>query len=280
MRRLLNRCLVFSVCLAIGLVAALPARGLTVAELQKALAGGAHLTVIDVRSVTLFQLGHIPGAINIPAALCAQKHLPPLGRVVVCDAGLGGEGAATAALALSSKPGITAEVLAGGFAAWESAQAPTTRRAGLRPELPNYITYARLKAAKSEDYVLVDLRSPPPAAVATSAASKVSVAAPALTDLSVEFPGAHITTSPFSTAASSKAASSSAAPPPLLVLIDNGDGKAQAMARALKAGGVRRYVILAGGELTLARHGEAGLKREGSHPLSSKSASAPGGATQ
>jgi hypothetical protein len=50
----------------------------------------------------------------------------------------------------------------------------------------------------------------------------------------------------------------------LLVLIDSGDGKADEMARALKANGNKRFVILAGGEEMLARKGKAGLQRSGS----------------
>jgi rhodanese-related sulfurtransferase len=51
--------------------------------------------------------------------------------------------------------------------------------------------------------------------------------------------------------------------PPLIVLIDSADGSAEALARLLKAGGSRRYAILAGGELSLARKGQPGLKRSG-----------------
>ena len=51
--------------------------------------------------------------------------------------------------------------------------------------------------------------------------------------------------------------------PALIILIDSADGTAQKRARALKAGGVRRYAILAGGELILARHGQPGLQRAG-----------------
>ena len=51
---------------------------------------------------------------------------------------------------------------------------------------------------------------------------------------------------------------------PLLVLIDNGDGTAEVMARRLKASGDSRYAILAGGELVLSRNGQSGLQRSGS----------------
>src|SRR5882724_12830200 len=113
------------------------AGGVTVSELQHELAAGGKLTVIDVRTTPLYNQGHIPGAINVPASLCAQKNLPPLGKVVVCDAGLGRDSADQAAAALAAKPGITVEILEGGFAAWESAQAVTTKAPGMKPESPN-----------------------------------------------------------------------------------------------------------------------------------------------
>jgi hypothetical protein len=52
---------------------------------------------------------------------------------------------------------------------------------------------------------------------------------------------------------------------PLLVLIDDGgaDNSALEMARVLKANGVRRVVILAGGEEILSRAGKPGLQRRG-----------------
>ena len=246
-------------------------------ELQKELAAGSKLTVIDVRTTSVFSRGHIPGAINIPASLCAQKHLPPLGRVLVCDAGLGRDAVDQAAAALAAKPGITVEILEGGFAAWESAQAATTRAPGMKPEAPNYITYEQLKAAKAGDMVLVDLRHS-----ASPKQERVSATAPAqlpepLTDLSHEFPDLPLTQSPFSAQPKLKAASGGSTTPPLLVLIDNGDGKAQEMARTLKANGVKRYAILAGGELILSRHGQRGLQRSGPSSQSDNLLSAPKG---
>ena len=52
-------------------------------------------------------------------------------------------------------------------------------------------------------------------------------------------------------------------PLPLMVLIDDGDGKALEMARILKANGVQRVVVLAGGERILERDGAPGLQRMG-----------------
>jgi len=243
----------------VALFAASAADGMTVAELQQKLDKGAKLTVIDIRSPTLFARGHIPGAINVPASLCEQKKLPPLGTVIVCDEGLGRDASGTAVQALAAKPGITVQVLEGGFAAWESAQGITSGGRGVQPEAANYITYAQLKAAKPEELVLVDLRKQPPRT--QSLATNGAAAAPPLTDLNKEFPGMRVTQSAIGTTPAP--AGKSPGPPPLLVLIDNGDGTAQVMARTLKANGTKRFVILAGGELILARHGQSGLQRSG-----------------
>jgi len=240
-----------------GCCAALSAGAVTVAALQEEMAAGAKITVIDLRDTIEYAEAHIPGAINVPASLCPQKHLPPLGKVVVYDDGLGRRGAAalqSAAAALGAKPGITVDVLEGGFAAWETGGGLTTRGRGLKRETFNYLTYAQLRSAAAGEVVLVDLRK------LTGAVQKIS---PALTDLSREFPGKRVVA----------AAPEAAAGGPLVVLIDSGDGSAETAARALKGRGIRRYAILAGGELAIARKGRRGLER--SNPGSSAGARNP-----
>jgi rhodanese-related sulfurtransferase len=231
------------------------------AEVQQQLRAGEKLTLIDVRPTALFKQGHIPNAINVPASVVPHKQLPPLGRVVVYDDGLGQDTASDAAAALNKKEGIAAEVLVGGFAAWESAQSPTTQPRGLNPEKLPMITYERLKRAPLQDLVLVDLREARPAAASPNALP--AAAAPALTDLHAEFPNARITRSPFEAVAPKTTASSTTASskPPLVVLIDSGNGAAQQMARTLKANGIERFAILAGGEEILAHKGRSGLSR-------------------
>ena len=261
------------VWLAIGCLGAWNAGALSVAGLNEQLAEGAKLTIVDVRSTSLFTQGHIPGAINIPAALCSGKNLPPLGKVVVCGAGLGKDAEETAAAAaLALKPGLSVEVLEGGYAAWQSAQGRTTQPRGLKPEALNYITYAQLKAAKADGVVLVDLRHQP--AVKSNAAA--APAAPPLTDLAQAFPGFQISQSAFSAKPQIKSAAAGSGPPPLLVLIDNGDGTAVETARALQGGGVKRYAILAGGEVILARQGQPGLQRLGAGSHSTTTLPPPG----
>jgi rhodanese-related sulfurtransferase len=233
---------------------------ITVGELQTQLTNQlAKVTVIDVRTPALFSRSHIPGAINIPASLCPQKNLPPLGKVVVCGEGLARDNTAAAVAALAAKPGLIVDVLEGGFAAWESAPTLTTRPGGMEPEAPNYITYSELKAAKSGDTLLVDLRGRAAPAAQTLRQNSAQSDQPPLTDLAREFPGLSSTRTPFNAVRPLSLVSSTA--PPLLVLIDDGDGAAVAMARTLRGKGVKRYAILAGGETILARHGQPGLQR-------------------
>ena len=224
-------------------------RAVSPSALQKQLAGGTKITVIDVRSPVFFAQEHIPGAINIPAPLCPLKQLPPLGQVVVYGAGLGSDGVAAAAAALAAKPGLQVEILDGGFAGWKNTSAMTTRGAGLKRESFNYVSYERLKTFQTAGVVLYDVRRVPRANT------------PAVTDLNSEFPG-------FSQTHSRKeivrrAATASA----IVVLIDSGDGTAEKEARLLKSSGLNNYVILAGGEHILARHGQRGLQRNaGANP--------------
>ena len=250
------------------------ARAVTVEALSRQLAQGAKVTIVDIRSTALFTQGHIPGAINIPAELCAAQTLPPIGNVVVCGAGLGKDAdESAAAAALARKPGVTVEVLEGGYAAWESARGLTTQARGLKPESVNYISYAQLKAAKADGVLLVDLRH---AATVKANTASPDASSPPLTDLAAAFPGCQVTQSPFAAKAQSSAAGSSSGPPPLLILIDNGDGAALETARKLQAAGNRRYAVLAGGELILARQGQSGSLRIGAGTQSTTTLPAPG----
>lgn len=244
------------------------ASAITPAEAEKALSQGEQITFVDIRPAVAFKDGHIPNAINIPATLVSQKELPPLGTVVVYDDGLGADLATAAVLALNKKPGITADVLQGGYAAWTSGRSATTQTAGASPESISYITYDKLIQTPADHVVLVDLRG------AGSGTTQKLVADPQ-SDLTAEFPGARVTKSPFEIPASKQIRASSSAEPPLLVLIDNGDGSAQKMARTLKANGVKRYVILAGGDEMIKRKGQSGLDRIGSTVSVRQNSSAP-----
>lgn len=238
------------------------ASAMTPSELAQLLAASEKITLVDLRGNAQYQQGHIPGAINIPAALCRDKNLPPLGRVVVYDDGLSPRSAAAAAAELNRKPGIQAEVLEGGLSAWEMAQGATTRGEGAQPEHLPIITYAKLKEIQADNVVLVDLRTPQSIDQSSTPSSPRAAALEPLTDLAREFPQVRVVRSPFESALSRLSAAASA-PPPLLVLIDCGDGAAESMARTLRANGHTRFAILAGGELILKRQGQSGLRRAG-----------------
>jgi rhodanese-related sulfurtransferase len=251
MRHIVLNWIRWTVVMALGPILALPAEAITAAALQRSLAAGDKVTIIDARMNTFYAKDHIPGAINIPASLCPLKKLPPLGKVVVYDDGLGCRGVAefqTAAAALAKKPGITVDILSGGYAAWLSAHGLTTTGRGMRRETFNYITYAELRAVDPRDVVLVDLRK------LTKVVLKDSSH---LTDLSLEFPGRRVSASALGPPGGNSGAA------PLLVLIDSADGSAEAAARLLKAKGIQRYAVLIGGELSIARKGKPGLGRHG-----------------
>lgn len=251
----------FTIQLALALCStAFCAGAMSPQDLQKIVAAGEPITIIDLRSEALFQEGHLPNAINIPAVLVPQKNLPPLGRVVVYDDGLGQEAAKTAAAALNRMNGIQAEVLDGGLAGWEQSAAYTTAAAGLSPESTPVITYDRLKRTSPEEVVLVDLRR---SSAAPGQSRQVAGDPAPLSDLTAEFPNIPIIKSPFTSPPARRQSGSAGTVPPLLVLIDNGDGAAQESARALKANGVKRFAILAGGEEIIARKGRPGLQRVG-----------------
>ncbi len=241
-----------------GFAAGSFAHAISPVQLQQQLAKGAKLTLIDVRNTDVFQQAHIPGAISIPAALCSAKKLPPLGRVIAYDGGLGNNIAESAVADLNAKPGIRAEILEGGFAAWEALKIGDTRGRGVEKQTLPMVTYDQLKTNLTDDIVLVDLRKSRPA---TKGAKSTELAP--LTDLQAAFPHARVEKSAFNVAGKKKSASGEMIAP-LLVLIDSGDGTSEEMVRTLRANGVARFVILAGGEEIIARQGQPGSKRSGS----------------
>lgn len=234
------------------------AHAISPTQLQKEMAKGAKVTIIDVRNTDVFQQAHIPSAISLPAALCSAKNLPPLGRVVAYDGGLGNNVVESAVAALNAKPGIRAEILEGGFAAWEALKIGDTRGRGVEKQVLPMVTYQQLKTNMTDDIVLVDLRKSRPVAKGAKSAEE---AAP-LTDLHAAFPQARVEKSAFNVAGKKKSASGETMAP-LLVLIDTGDGTSEEMVRTLRANGITRFVVLAGGEEIIARQGQAGSKRSG-----------------
>ncbi|NLX26442.1 MAG: rhodanese-like domain-containing protein [Lentisphaerae bacterium] len=248
---------------------------ITSAELRELMDADEAVTVIDIRSENFYSAGHIPNAINIPERVLEFKNLPPLGRVVVYGSGVGMEKMDKAVMLLNEKEGITAEALEGGYAAWESTSGTTTQPPGFQPEKLNYVTYQSLEEIDESNLVLVDLRKADevPTGRLTRQGEEIMESEP-LTPLAEKFPGRAVVKSPFdvpAVAQSSTGGSSGGLQrmaeeppvPPVMVLIDSGDGSAEKMARILKANGVNRVIILAGGEEILKRDGKPGLMRMG-----------------
>ena len=250
-------------CAGAALLACASALAITPEELQREVADGKAPTIIDVRTVEVFKAGHVPNSINIPATLVPQKSLPRLGRVVVYGDGFG-DSEQKALAALNAKPGVQAELLEGGYSAWEAAQGTTTGNRGLNPEKLQYVTYQQLQDTTS-NVVLVDLRkeAKPKLGAASVKTGDNGNASVTLSDLTQAFPGKPITKSAHKPEGQLGAKSVGAANQPILVLIDNADGTAQETARQLRAQGNSRVVILAGGETTVARQGQRGLQRTG-----------------
>jgi rhodanese-related sulfurtransferase len=215
-------------------------------------------TIIDVRSTQQYIEGHIPGAINIPAAVIGKKRLPPLGDAVVYGDGFRNDMAEKAAAELNAKAGIRAEILEGGLPAWEALKLATTHTPGLSRKETRFVSYEELEAAAAgnPDIVLVDLRGP-----AKEAGTKGRTA------LEDKFAGHRRIKVERGTKLKGSAADVSGvirgiggrgnAHRYLCVLIDNGDGQAEEMARRLHAAGITRVAILTGGENAVVREGKA-----------------------
>ena len=247
--------------------------GITVEAFKGMLDHGDEVTIIDIRPRVSYTEGHIPGAINIPAGIIARKLLPPIGRVIVCGDGIRTDLTLKSVEDLNAKAGIQADVLEGGFAAWEALSLPSTQRRGVKRERFRYITYQELNkaSANNRDIVLVDIRSSGEAEKHT-ASELPALSVEGLSDLSEKFPGVEIVTLDRRDLGSdSKAGDISIAALTgikasrhnrVYVLIDRGDGKAEKVARRLHAAGIKQVVILVGGESILQRDGQPGFKTE------------------
>lgn len=242
----------------------------TTAELQALIDERKPVTVIDIRTESLYAAGHIPNAINVPQRVLQYKKLPPLGRVVIYDRGLGIGDVHRAVQLLNEKRGIEAEALEGGYAAWEMDRGATTQPIGFQTEQLDYITYQDL--IRAEDVVLVDLRNPPASKSGGLTRQGTVADAVPVTPLAEKFPRHTVVQSPFEisavagrTGGSGKLRRMSSEPEqvPVMVLIDSGDGEAEKTVRMLRANGIRRVVILAGGERIIERDGASGLQRMG-----------------
>jgi rhodanese-related sulfurtransferase len=245
------------------------ALGIEAGALKEMLDQGEKVTIIDIRSLKLYAANHIRGAINIPAGIITRKPLPPIGRVIVCGDGIRQDITLKAVEELNTRPGIQAEPLAGGFAAWQTLNLPGSRSPGMKSEALRYITYEELCNASegNQNMVLVDMRL----AVKKKVKTGRDTAAgdnPNLSDLSEKFPDLEVITldrknTNYSTkgdeiSLSKFSGTKRGGDDKVYVLIDSGDGKSEDVARRLYGSGLNQVVILIGGERILQREGRQG----------------------
>ncbi len=241
-----------------SLLAATAAHAATPEQLDALLKAGSKVTVIDLRSTEEYQISHIAGSINIPHQLVAEKRLPPIGRVVVYCDGLGSTYAPECAGALNTKPGIQAEVLEGGYAAWRTFTNVTADSKPVSLEQARTITYEELKATKGEGVVLVDVRKGQQAAA--SGKPRLNLAAFRQQSL----PGSTTLTDPAAQLRNLKGRGKGfKRAPSLYVVIDDDYQSAIKTAERIKGMGYQRVVVLAGGEEIIRREGRTGMGRQG-----------------
>jgi rhodanese-related sulfurtransferase len=209
-------------------------------ELKAARAEGERITIIDIRDTGSYRTCHIASAMNVPLTVLKEKSLPELGRVAVCGDGVDAGAVAKAVEILNAKDGINAEPLEGGMLRWAELGYRCSGAKGFARPKTAGISYQQLKKVlpASPNLVLVDLRQ-----------SGNTAARAAFSDLNEHFPGARRTSTPFAGAGRSASTSD------VYVLIDNGDGEAQKIAHKLRGAGIRRFVILLGGEEMIKRRG-------------------------
>lgn len=255
-------------------------------ELAPRLARNESILLVDVRPAHAFAEGHIPGAIHVPLSLLPHKRLPAAPLVVLYDDGLGLTDVEPARAALSSRAGLTVEVLEGGYARWLAETRLSTQAPGVSPERLPGITYDQLLAANLRNAVLVDLRVPQeqpeegrPSA-RSSGARALSVESDPVSDFAARL-GVPVMKARSSGAAAERnatrglrASSSLASDAPaisglsaaaeagqLLVLVADDEAAAAALSRQLRASGHYRFTVLIGGTESIRHEGRTGLGR-------------------
>jgi rhodanese-related sulfurtransferase len=247
-----------SVIIIVGvLLLSCPGWAITPLELHEKMLNNDALTLIDIRGTSLYQTGHIPGAINIPASVIAMKRLPQFESVIIYGDGIRTDITRQAADELGLRQGLSVAVLEGGFSAWQSLNLNTTHEKGIARTPVEYLTYQAVKQMAQTDkkMVLVDLRK----------------RAGSLTNLSDVFPGMKVVRmvqreepsnnrKPFKPEAGKLETRREKRHESLYILIDDGNGESETAALRLKAAGVGRLAILTGGEHALVRGGLPGEK--------------------
>lgn len=241
--------------------------GMTPAELQALLSRREPVTVVDVRSPAEFSEAHVPGAMNVPAPILGRKRLPALGRVVVCGDALRPDETSDAVIALNRVAGVQAEALEGGLGAWEALNLASTRDVGMKAEKLRYATYGDVQKASSagRGVVLVDLRSSVPDVLLQARTAGRRATDPG-SDLERQFPGVSRVRPARERYPDGREEISTAElggskdPGRVFVLVDDGNGDAERLARRIRAAGLGQAVILAGGAEAVSRGGQPGRR--------------------
>jgi rhodanese-related sulfurtransferase len=113
-------------------------------DTHAALARGAELVVVDVRSAAAWQQGHVRGALHLPGADIGERARDVLDRgrpVVVYCWGPGCNGATKAALALAGL-GFSVREMIGGFEYWAREGLPVDTDRGVGTREPDPLTVA------------------------------------------------------------------------------------------------------------------------------------------
>lgn len=234
---------------SVSLLFAQHSHAISVEALDQAIKNSKSITIIDVRINLLYQKGHILNAINIPATLIEHKRLPALGEVVVYGDGIEEEVVEQAVAQLNLKTGIVAEELEGGYTAWSARHNIVQRKAGLDVSATKYITYNKLKEMTSnrQSSILLDLRTD----------TKVESLATHFPDTRIkQANGYHLNKNSDIKVDRKILRGIPKNNRHILVLIDDGNGLSEKVANKLHAAGVKRLVILTGGERALQSQGE------------------------
>ncbi|HKJ90806.1 MAG TPA: rhodanese-like domain-containing protein [Oceanipulchritudo sp.] len=243
----------------------LTAAALSVEELADRLVDGELRFLIDVRRTHSYAEGHIPNAVNIPLEHLQNRRLPRIGEVIVYGDGLGQLDMEKALQYLAAKPGIEPVLLEGGYAAWETRSGVTTAKETFRKRSDPTITYQNLRNNKDSDLVIYDLRKGggsareslrnhfPDARIGTGSPEAL------LPSDRGRGGGASLMASRRNPLLKGKAPSTDE----LIVLVDDDHSSAAALAQRLRAGGLKRVAVLAGGEFAMEFNGRPGFERRG-----------------
>ncbi len=234
---------------AIGLGFQSTANAISPQGLELEISSGQKITIIDIRANVIYRKSHIQNAINIPVSIIERKNLPRLGRVVVYGEGIDVSLLEQAVASLNAKPGIQAEPLDGGFAAWSARNNVVQRETGLSVRHTKTLSYQALQkmADRYDVLLLVDLRMGTQQDSLANHFPNLRVFDPIDTiqdDVSDPDVNSYILeTIPRGNQE-------------VLILIDDGNGLSDKVAAKLHAAGVKRLAILVGGQRALRTRGE------------------------